>query len=333
MLTEVSSILAPFAIDEIEREQPDLVIYDIINLWARIASRVTKTPSMATYSVMILEEIDGMFDKRTILDSVRMALPKMPAFLWNRHKLLKSYGAEILSSPMFPSKGDMNLVFLSREFQMDTSFVDETFRFVGASINSDLRNDPPLDLPPDERPLIYISLGTVNNDNLEFYQHVLSTFADDDVCVVLSVGRQVNITKLGDIPDNFIVLPSVPQLQVLQSADVFVTHGGMNSVQEAIYYGMPMVVVPQQTEQMLNGRRVQALGAGLVISDVPPYGRIRIDDLRKAVNRVRSDLSFKQKVDEHRAYSISAGGYRRAVDVIETQLGIQYPQQVVSVTS
>ena len=59
----------------------------------------------------------------------------------------------------------------------------------------------------------------------------------------------------------------MPQLAVLQRASAFVTHGGMNSVSESLFFGVPLVVVPQMGEQAIVGRQVEALSAGLYLSN------------------------------------------------------------------
>jgi len=78
--------------------------------------------------------------------------------------------------------------------------------------------------------------------------------------VIMSVGRNIQIESLGLVPDNFLVENFVPQLEVLKRADVFITHGGMNSLNEALYFGVPVIVVPQQVEQAFNMRRLKKLG-------------------------------------------------------------------------
>lgn len=66
----------------------------------------------------------------------------------------------------------------------------------------------------------------------------------------------------------------MPQVDILRRADAFVTHGGMNSISEGLYCEVPLVVVPQQIEQALNGRRVAEVGAGILLGDRPPYGSV-----------------------------------------------------------
>lgn len=76
----------------------------------------------------------------------------------------------------------------------------------------------------------------------------------------MSVGKTININKFGTVPDNFMVYPFVPQLEVLQHANLFITHGGMNSINEAMYYGVPMVVIPLDADQYINANRTVELG-------------------------------------------------------------------------
>jgi len=75
--------------------------------------------------------------------------------------------------------------------------------------------------------LIYISLGNVFNQAVDFYKLCFAAFANTKYTVILSVGTQTQIEELGDIPKNLIVRNYVPQLEVLQHAKLFVTHGGM----------------------------------------------------------------------------------------------------------
>ena len=84
--------------------------------------------------------------------------------------------------------------------------------------------------------------------------------------MVLLVGRDFDQAKLGRIPENIFIHQSVDQLAVLERADLFITHGGMNSVNEALCYTMPMVVVPMADDQPMVGARIAKLGLGTVVS-------------------------------------------------------------------
>jgi MGT family glycosyltransferase len=156
-------------------------------------------------------------------------------------------------------------------------------------------------------------LGTVFNANPEFFDSCFDAFANSDWQVVLSVGTNTDPSALVRIPDNFLVCSHVPQLEVLEHTDVFVTHGGMNSVMEAIYYSVPMVVVPQQPEQAMTAARVAELELGVALEP----GQVTAGALRDAVTTVSGDAGYRSRIARMQQAARDAGGYLRAADEIQ----------------
>jgi RimJ/RimL family protein N-acetyltransferase len=217
-----------------------------------------------------------------------------------------------LADPFIPAEA-LNVVTMPRPFQPDADTLDESYVFVGPSISP--RSDAS-GLPLDrlaENPRLYVSLGTVFNADPEFFDACFDAFADSVWQVVLSVGTKTDLSTLVRIPDNFLVRPHVPQLEVLEHTDVFVTHGGMNSVMEAIYYGVPMVVVPQQPEQAMTAARVAELGLGVALEP----GQVTAGALRDAVTTVSGDDGYRSRIAYMQQAARDAGGYVRAADVIQ----------------
>jgi MGT family glycosyltransferase len=151
------------------------------------------------------------------------------------------------------------------------------------------------------------------NANAGFYRDCFEAFGGQNFQVILSTGANVSVDSLGKAPDNFIVQGQVPQLDVLQRAAAFVTHGGMNSVCESLYYGVPLAVVPQMSEQEVIGRRVEQLGAGLYLSK----DSITAARLRDAVSRLLTDDAFRRQARVVRESFVAAGGVSRAADAIQ----------------
>jgi MGT family glycosyltransferase len=178
-------------------------------------------------------------------------------------QLHKKYGiAKPQLLDVFANHNMLNIVYTAKQFQPFAELLDDSFKFVGPSIAP--RSDTvsfPFDALGDV-PIVYISLGTVFNDKADFYRTCCEALADIDRKVVLAVGKRTNIAALGTVPGNFIVREFVPQLELLQRAALLVTHGGMNSVSEALCYGVPLVVIPQTADQFMVGQRIQQLGAG-----------------------------------------------------------------------
>ena len=203
-------------------------------------------------------------------------------------------------------------VCVPRAFQPQGDTFDERFVFVGPSIQprGDTGDFPFSHL--EGGPALYISLGTVFNNWPDFYRMCFAAFGGTPWRVVLATGHAVNAAKLGPIPDNFLVRPSVPQLEVLERTSVFVTHGGANSLMEAFHYGVPVVVIPQMAEQPLNAQRVAELELGLALEKET----VTVEQLRQSVERVSSEPAFREKVRTMQQEVRASGGYRRAVEAI-----------------
>ncbi|MEO6061442.1 MAG: macrolide family glycosyltransferase [Thermoflexales bacterium] len=316
--------LLPFTLDLLRREQPDLVMFDSLALWGMQATLLHPVSSVASITTLVQEGVPGIVHWRDYPHLIRQALPHLATLRRLRKQLVNAYGARIFPrQAIFPCTGDRNLVYTSRAFQPDTPFIDDTFHFVGPSILEASRAETefPWDAMEPGRKKIYVSLGTVYTGTTMFYRAVIDALAGHPAQVILSIGRQMDLRDLGVLPDNFIVRPHVPQLKLLQKVDLFVTHGGMNSVNEGLNYGLPLVVVPQQLEQALNGRQVARQGAGVVLADAPPYGRIDAVNLRRTVDRVLMESEFRINAERLSRSFREAGGYQRAADLIASAMG------------
>lgn len=128
----------------------------------------------------------------------------------------------------------------------------------------------------------------------------------------MSIGDKVQITDLGEIPQNFFVKNYVPQTDILQYTKLFITHGGMNSINEGLYYGVPLIVIPQSADQPIIAKQVVHVGAGIKLQ----MQSLTANHLREAVDHVLSDLSYKKAVSNISESFRNSGGYRRAVDEI-----------------
>lgn len=187
----------------------------------------------------------------------------------------------------------LNLVYTLREYQpYEAEFPAEQYKFLGPSIYE--RKEENFDYVKGTKPLVYISLGTIIKGATSFFQNCVEAFRSEDVDLIISVGQQFNIGKLKNIPPNVYVYKSVPQLKVLKMADVFVTHGGMNSVSEALYYGVPMVVIPFVSDQPVNARCVENLGVGKVLT----YSEASKTSIKESVLSVLSNLEIKTNTEK-----------------------------------
>ncbi|MGI9001863.1 MAG: nucleotide disphospho-sugar-binding domain-containing protein [Pseudonocardia sp.] len=121
---------------------------------------------------------------------------------------------------------------------------------------------------------------------------------------------------LGLLPPTVDARPWFPQLAVLRHAAAFVSHAGMNSTMEALYYGVPMVTFPQMPEQAANADQVQELGLGERLDPET----LTPDTLRAAVSRVSSHPTVRARLDRMRRIARDSGGAARGADLIEERL-------------
>jgi len=171
----------------------------------------------------------------------------------------------------------------------------------------------------DGRPLIYASLGTLQNLVAGTFRVIAEACDGLDAQLVISTGHGVTPEALGDLPGRPIVVSYAPQLDLLRRSAVAVTHAGLNTVLDALASGIPMVAVPVTNEQPGIAARVVWVGAGEAIA----HTRLTPQALRAAVLRVRSNPSYRTAAEQVRDSIQAGGGASRAADMIEQGLGLE----------
>jgi MGT family glycosyltransferase len=311
-LLDYSALLLPTLIEQAKVDKPEYIIFDMQRLWGWHLAQLLKVPAICSSpSFALTEPVLGAL----VPDILRALANDEPApavqpfvdrYMRTATALSVRYGIDSPSILQAISMtGDITLVFTTSRIHPATHLLDPTIYLVGPSFQarSEASDDFPLALLED-RQVVFISLGTIFNERVDFYRNCVQAFADADYRVVMAIGHKLAIDALGPIPSNFIVRNVVPQLEVLKRTDVFVTHGGMGSVHEALAFGVPMVVFPQMIEQSLVAGRVAALGAGMQLTQHgPDLGLVStaiVDaaTLRNAADRVLQTPSFANRARE-----------------------------------
>lgn len=318
LLLRVTEPLLSFIVDQFSHKRPDLVIFDSLALWGKMATALLRLCSVASISHFVFE---GAREVRKVPGALRLVLRGLkffPAILSTRLRLIRHYGKDALSAsgPLFPVRGALNIIFTARELHPDTPFIDQTFRFVGPSVRLQTQ-DAAFPDSQHQQPLIYISLGTIHSKQPAFYRCCFEAFAQYPAQFILSTGPSISAEELGPVPSNFMVHASVPQLRVLQQADVFITHGGLNSIHEGLLYGVPLIMVPQQFEQLLNALCMADRGVGLVLSKQLLQGSLTAADLRQALTTVLAEPGFSEAATTLQKLLHTTGGYCEAVNEIQ----------------
>lgn len=329
---------ARFALDnllhQVREDAPDYIIHDGLCPWGKYIAQIIGVPAVSSMTTFAIPPVTAKNFSRVIRTPGNMRLmfstPIARMWIGGRDQLIPFY---ILSNhlhkiyriakpqvfDMFTNRAMMNIVYTTKLFQPFASVFDDTFKFVGPSIVARSDTSAVSFEVPGETPVMYISLGTVFNDKADFYRMCYEAFADIGRTVVLSVGKRINIAALGTIPRNFIVQEFVPQLELLQHTALFVTHGGMNSVSEALYYGVPLIVIPQSADQHLVGQRIEQLGAGKALR----RASVTAKELRSTAEDILANPAYQQESARLGKSFGQPDGYIHAADEIQAFKRIQ----------
>jgi UDP:flavonoid glycosyltransferase YjiC (YdhE family) len=334
--------LLPRLLAEIRAEQPAYLLVDSMCVWGNLLQQILACPAVTSCSTFVLSDAtlkamrSSGAPKPPFLSMLK-TLPLLLRYFWVARRLDQRYGTRSPGlTDFFINRQALNLVYTSHLFQPNAADFDESYKFVGPSVaprheTTDFPLDqlglspknrgegevrgglhPPQTPPALSAPLIYISLGTIFNAATEFYRACFRAFGDSPYQVVMSIGTNVDPQALGTPPDNFIVRPYVPQLDILERAALFISHGGMNSVSESLLYGVPLLVVPQVGDQFVVAGRLAALRAGLTVSPA----QATPEQLRALAGQILAQPGFKQQAQAIGESLRTAGGYQRAADEI-----------------
>lgn len=156
---------------------------------------------------------------------------------------------------MLDPKEDLNIVFSSPKLHPEVS--TESYRIVKYSLFS---NEESIN---KNKKIIYVSTGSMQYANINFYLNIISAFKDSEYKVIISHKNPNELMDGFDIPDNIVIKKFVDQKSILKEASLFISHGGYNSICEAIYYEVPLIVYPLSRDQFLNASIVDKNGIGI----------------------------------------------------------------------
>ena len=267
--------------------QPDVVYTDSVCFWGKLSAWKHQIPMIVSTSTFAFNQMSSQYMKNSLreLADLSFGLPRISKEL----KKLEPYGYHVKNVlSLVQSVNDTDsIVYTSRKFQPYAESFSEHYAFVGPSVFSTATPKK-----EKERPLIYISMGTVINDRPDFYNKCIEALRDINVDVIISCGNAIDQKLLGALPNNISVYPYVDQLDVLSRADVFITHCGMNSVSESLYMAAPMLLYPQTAEQRAVARRVTEVGAGILLQDDSSNG------IRTAVQEILNNTAYAKAATE-----------------------------------
>lgn len=283
ILVDTTLALDDMVCRDMERLQPDCIVADSMAVWGKAIAFKLGIPFVSSTTTFAFNRHSAKIMKQSIGQMFGMifSMPKIQKDI----KRLQDKGYpihNILDIIQNDDKTD-TIVYTSPEFQPCADTFSDKYAFVGPSVRPATSQ-----VEKTREKLIYISMGTVNNDMMKFYKNCIAALENTEYQVIMSVGNLVDIEEFGHLPENISVYRQVDQIAVLSQADVFLSHCGMNSVNESLYYQVPLVMYPQTSEQGGVATRVLQLGAGIRLEKTSPLA------IREAVKQVLEDSSYRE---------------------------------------
>ncbi|MBV9660823.1 MAG: glycosyltransferase family 1 protein [Acidimicrobiales bacterium] len=147
---------------------------------------------------------------------------------------------------------------------------------------------------PQDSKVVYVTLGTFFNSNVEVFRTVLEALEGEDLELVVTVGANNDPATLGPFQGKTRVERYIPQAELLPRCSVVVHHGGSGTMFGALAHGLPQVILPQGADNFLNAQHVEGAGVGLAI--LPDS--LNPAEVRRCVRAVLSDSSFARNAKE-----------------------------------
>ena len=306
ILVDTTLALDDTVCEHMRELNPDCIVADSMAVWGKAVALKLGIPFVSSTTTFAFNQYSAKIMKQSLRQMFGMIF-SMTKINKNIKRLQeKGYPVKSVLDIIQNDNNTDTIVYTSPEFQPCSETFSDKYVFVGPSIR-------PIENIFEKKSdkLIYTSMGTVINDSTEFYKKCIEALANKKYQVIMSVGNLINIEDLGAVPYNITISRFVDQIAVLSQADVFLTHCGMNSVNESLYYKVPLVMYPQTSEQDGVATRVEQLGAGIRLKYV------NAKSIKETIENVLHTKSYYEQ-----AAKISEGfhkctGVKGAADKIE----------------
>ena len=296
-------------LEVLREDRPDAILHDFAGIAGTMAADILKVPNIMLYTSYPSNDsysVSASFSGIPEDHPMRIAADQVA------EGYVQKYGCRKMTvKEIFDGQGDLNLVMVQKRLVPNYESFDDSFVFTGVQIGKRSAFGS-WTAPDNGKPLLYSSLGTSFNNWPEYYPILFDAVRDLDINVFAALGG-IDPESLTDVPANVEPGKMVPQLDILSQASVFITHAGMGGTGEAIYYGVPMIAIPQMDEQAITARQIEKNGLGFAF---PDKNAITGEKLKAAIVKLLEDPAYRNTVREFSEDMKSLGGAQASADAI-----------------
>jgi MGT family glycosyltransferase len=165
-----------------------------------------------------------------------------------------------------------------------------------------------------DKPLIYASMGTRYNDEQQIFHTIAEACKDIAAQLVISTGG--NLSEIGALAGNPIVVPYAPQPELLSKASLTITHAGANTTLESLLNGVPLVAIPIADDLIGTAARIEWAGVGAVV----PFKKVTLEKLQKAIKEVLENPEYSAVARKMQTRLQGKDWLESAADIVESAL-------------
>lgn len=300
--------ILPFMMEDVKKENPDLIICDSLAIWGKVVARALNIPLSFFFSSFMGDTIALKNSPAFAMGILKSAIFDFKYVLkYNaiKKRIEKQYGKVADGAKdIMAHKGKFSVVTTSREFQPGGHLYPSNVKFIGPAHvdDSDLT---------EEKDTIFISLGTIAYSDT-YWDICIEAAQNLGYKIVVSFGgNKNNKVSQKNMKDNVSVYDNLSLKEyrnVLKKSVLFISHGGFNSISDSILYMTPLIICPLSAEQSSNGKIVEQLGCGVHYN----YNEIEVNKLRNKINEVLSNEKRRSGLEKYRKSFINSMGYKKA---------------------
>ncbi len=290
------------ALEKVIRDfAPDIVVTDPMIYPAAIAAHRARAPWVAmsnSLNPVLDDEI-----RSDLLDTVEWLSPAREA-LFAAHGMQVNFRGCDMISP------ERTIAFTTREF---VGREVPGVAMVGPSLPPDTRGDETA-FPWEniKSPAVFASFGSQIYHLPRLFRLLIEATRDSGFQLIVAVNELLHSDEFARLPEHVIACHYAPQLALLPRVAAFVTHGGANSVMEALHFGVPLLISPVCNDQFHQAEFIRRANVGRMLN----LHTSGVSEVRETLNSLASDAGIRSAVAMIKG-SYQADGAARAADLIE----------------
>lgn len=309
--------------DEIKKQRPNLIIYDSFNYVVKKVSDDLRIPAISSITGIAYHKDMMISNSKFVLEEIlRLNIEQIN----NKEQTLKEYKrfTRIFSNRFhlhnvdfidmcYTNYNKFNILYTERSLQPYSNLFKKDFMFIGPPDPFKFINKSDKEWK-DNKKIIYISFGTLHVSSLSLlplYDLCLRAFDKNVYQVYLYASEEIKI-HLKSIPFNAFISDKILQHKILPITDLFITHGGMNSVNESIYCKVPMILIPLMFDNYFISKQVERIGAGIYLD----YRNINKDIIVDLGNKILYQNILSSRINALSKRMRKLKGYQDAIEGI-----------------